>query len=270
MPRIRSVSPYSDFPHHPYREGYSVLPRLRKIPVADLFEHDSAADQAYLTEKRLAAQSQLVCFEHDFSCPLRRVVTRFLVDKYPKQISAEESLEGVCAQIQPDVVVHALDAGRDWLAFAHVCFPSGWRPEEKIGKPLSEIHQPVPGMDLSHSQQLVDTMVNHGPFERFVWSVVFEEQLNFHPDRPRAEFCAERPQLFVKIERQVTVGFPEQGGALFLLRQSLIPVRAIDLPALRNALVQMNSNERKYKGLGSSADEIISWLDSQIGLFRES
>lgn len=252
------------FPHHPYRNGYSVLPRMRKISIAEVFEHDSLVDEYYVHEKRRARQSQLVSAECDLSDELRLSATDFLIEHYPKELNSASSLEEIALQIQPDIVLHATDDHRDWMAFGHVCFPSGWRPEEKIGQPLAVIHRSVPGMDLSKSRKLVETIVHHGPFERFVWSVVFENKLNFHPDHDHAPFNALMPQLFVKIERQVTVGFPEQNGTLFLLRQSLLPEYEIDVVALRDAIAGMSAAERHYKGLAESADAIISHLDRSL------
>ncbi len=245
---------------HPYREGYSVLPRLSQISREKLFRYNEGLHQRSLREKRLAAISQTVHLEHNLRDSLRSAVGTFLLNEYPVALEPVTSLECVAEQMQEDVVIHALDGERDWMAYGHVCFPSGWRPEENIGRPLREIHIPVPGIDLANSRKLVETMVHHGPFERFVWSVVFDDQLNFHPDQPHSSFNPTDPVVFVKIERQVTIGFPEHHGALFLLSQSLIDTKDIDRPALVKSIQQMNTAELRYKGLNQCKPDLLKWL----------
>ncbi|MEW4487128.1 heme-dependent oxidative N-demethylase subunit alpha family protein [Thalassoglobus sp. JC818] len=247
---------------HPYRDGYSLLPKLRKISLDEVFLASEGSGDRYRREKQLAMEQQTHLVEENLSTELRTAVTEFLIERHPQLKGRTGPLEQLVTEIEEDIVIHSLDADRDWMSFGHVCFPSGWRPEEKIGRPLAEIHQPIPGMDLSNSRRLVETMVNHGPFERFVWSVVFEDELNFHPDRTRCDFDPVAPVVFVKVERQVTVGVPDSGGALFVLHQSLIPFDQIERGPLVAALRSMSPEQLEYKGLSGSAPKIIEWLTS--------
>ncbi|TWT52229.1 hypothetical protein KOR42_30970 [Thalassoglobus neptunius] len=247
---------------HPYRDGYSLLPKLRKISLDEVFLASEGSGDRYRREKQLAMEHQTYCVEEQLSPKLRDAVTSFLIEHHPRLKGRIGPLEQLVTEIEEDIVIHSLDAERDWMSFGHVCFPSGWRPEEKIGRPLAEIHEPIPGMDLSGSRRLVETMVHHGPFERFVWSVVFEDELNFHPDRKRCDFDSSSPVIFVKVERQVTVGFPDFGGALFGLHQSLIPFDQIERGPLVAALRSMSPEHLEYKGLSQSAPRVIEWLAS--------
>lgn len=240
-----------------------MLPRLRQLPHEELFRYDENFHRRSLREKRLAALSQTIHVEHNLRDSLRSAVRTFLFNNYPVKLEPVAVLDGIVEQMQEDVVIHALEDERDWMAYGHICFPSGWRPEEKIGRPLNEIHTPVPGMDLGNSRKLVETMVHHGPFERFVWSVVFDDRLNFHPDQLRSSFNLTDPIVFVKIERQVTIGFLEQQGALFLLSQSLIGPNQIDRLALAKAIQQMNATELRYKGLDQCKPDLLKWLEQQ-------
>lgn len=86
--------------------------------------------------------------------------------------------EKVCALKNEDFLIHRIDDQKDYLSSVHVCFPSHWYPEDKIGKSFNEIHQPVP-MNLKNSDKLVRAMVNGGIFERFVWSIVYEKNTIF-------------------------------------------------------------------------------------------
>ncbi|WP_417848644.1 heme-dependent oxidative N-demethylase subunit alpha family protein [Thalassoglobus sp.] len=246
---------------HPYRDGYSVLPRLRKIPREEIFRYEPSHFQRCLTEKKLARESQIFEVEQRLNDNLREAVRVFLLQEYPIPLNPAASLGEVVEQMQEDVVIHALEGEDDWMAYGHVCLPSSWRPEEKIGQHLRSLHTPIPGINLNNSSQLVETMVHHGPFERFIWSVVFDDRLNFHPDIPKTPFDVNKPTVYVKVERQVTVGFPEQFGGLFLLSESLLNEDEIDRPALANSIRKMNDAELEYKGLIDCAAELVNWLE---------
>ena len=62
------------------------------------------------------------------------------------------------------------------LAAASLCFPSSWSLEEKFGKPLQDIHTPVPGFgrgtrtaDIIH--RIFDNLAVAQPVERLNWSL---------------------------------------------------------------------------------------------------
>lgn len=247
---------------HPYLEGYSVLPKLRKIPLAEVFQYNQKYFQRCLAEKQSALKSQQVEVEERLHEPLRLAVYEFILNEYPIPLQPVETLAELAIQMQEDFVIHALDEKQDWMAYGHISLPSGWKPEVKVGEPLRDLHAPIPGMKLENSLQLVEAMVHSGPFERFIWSVVHEDKLNFHPDLPKQPFNPQRPVLFIKVERQVTVGFPDAGGALFLLHESLIPLEEIMIQALADAIRSMNSAEREYKGLQDCELGLLPWLEN--------
>lgn len=253
--------------YHAYREGYSVLPRLKKLE-GPIFVVDDAYDR-YVAEKAEAVARQTCFVEGGMTDELYDVLCDFIgrqsavaregLDASPVT-SPKARFVRLMMRIQEDVAVHRLDETTDWLACAHVCFPSSWRPEEKVGRPLAEIHVPVPGMRLQNSRKLAEAMVYAGPFERYVWGVIFEDRINGHPRFAKAKFDPAAPRVFVKIERQVTYGFPKFGAAAFVLRQHLIAEPAIDRPALVAALREMTPEQRAYKGLDGCFDELIAHL----------
>lgn len=249
--------------HHPYVAGYSVLPQLRKIEPQDVFE-TSSEELATLRElKQEAMRSQIWCVERDCTSRLKADVLLYFRDRYPFALPEFSTLDELAPSLAEDFVIHRYDpaAGRDWMAFGAVCFPSDWRPEEKVGRSFREIHAPVPGMELDRSRKLVETIVHSGPFERFVWSVLFEPRINWHPRVPRRRFAPTAPHAWVRVERQVTVGFPAHHAVLFLLKQSLIPEPEIDKPALARAIRGMTPAQRAYKGLDADYDAILAWLE---------
>ena len=106
----------------------------------------------------------------------------------------------------------------------------------------------------------MQTIIHGGPFERFVWSVIFEPRLNGHPRIPKRTFDPDHPVVFVKVERQITVGIPEHEAVLFLFKQSLIPEADIDKPALVRALNSMTLPQRRYKDMDGCFEELVAWL----------
>jgi hypothetical protein len=245
--------------HEVYKKGYSVLPQLSRITVDKVFEVTLKDQMQFLEAKREATKFQTTFAEHEMDDDIYETVCRFIVEQYPIRLNEPFTFSNIAMQIQEDIAIHRLSDDRDWLAATHICFPSGWNPVDKIGRPLSEIHAPIPGMNLSRSRKLVETMINHGPFERFVWSVVFDDRSNFHPRTPKKKFDPSNPCVFIKVERQLTVGFPKHNASLFVMRQHLIHDN-IDKPSLVKSLTSMTEDQRIYKGINDEFDDLISWL----------
>lgn len=100
-------------------------------------------------------------------------------------------------------------------------------------------------------------MTTKGPFERFVWSVVFDAGLlDYHPWWSKPFF--DPNNIFVKVERQVTVPLQGHRAALFVLRQYIIT--DVDRKALAAAVGAMTAEQLEYKGLDYCRDELIAAL----------
>lgn len=241
--------------YHPYKKGYSTLPDLRKIGPGEVWEVDEGESSLLMEEKRSIVESREAYWES--SCPreVLDAVASWVRFWHPWRPTGD--FQGVSLSVPEDLLIHRLSEGRDWLAAAHVCFPSGWRPQEKIGRTWEEIHRPVP-MDLASSSKMVRAMVSSGPFERFVWSVVHDRRYDHHPSRARSAWSP-GGLVLVKVERQVTVPFPELGCCLFILRQYL--VEDYDRESLARAIEGMNQEQREYKGL-VAPEPLLAWLRS--------
>lgn len=232
--------------NHPYIKGYSVLPNLNKFSGNPFVKNDYLIEQ-----KRLALQNQKVFFEHEIDQSIYEPICNYIACTANLSLNTFDKL---AVQLSEDVLIHRMSEKTDWLAACHVCFPSGWFPEEKIGKPLAEIHSPIPGMNLTNSFKLIQTIVNHGPFIRYVWSIVCEERINFHPSMPKSKFNG---TIFVKVEEQMTIGFPEIKSVLFILRQNLIYPNEIDYKSLYNACNGMTEEQKKYKNISCELFEFL-------------
>lgn len=238
---------------HPYQKGYSVLPQLEKLDQSP-FVRDENYDH-YIAEKKKACENQQVYLSNN-TFLLSRVLTRLqdIVKEHADWVKKPYTFSNIAMQLQEDIAVHSAFNGRDCLEATHICFPSSWRPEEKIGKPLSEIHASIPGINLDNSYKIAELASKQGPFQRFVWSPIFEDKINFHPDLPKAEFNPKKPFIKVKVEKQITYPLPELGCFLFILRQYIVdPI----LPDLYKACAGMTDEQKKYKGI---KDNFLQYL----------
>lgn len=238
--------------YHPYREGYSTLPGLRKITEEEVFERSQAESAAIMREKGEILETRRFFWESDCSPEIYREIASWVREWHPWHPTGD--FLGVSMRIPEDLLIHRVSGDRDWFAAASLCFPSQWDPGEKIGRSWEEIHRPVP-MDLGSSPKIVRAMVHSGPFERFVWSVVHDRRYDFHPGRPRSFFVCDSPLVFVKVERQVTVPFGD--FCLFVLRQYIL--EDYDRDALARAIEGMSPEQRKYKGL-EEPEGLLEWL----------
>jgi len=199
-------------------------------------------------------------------------------DGGPQYASA---LDALCCQLQEDLAVICRRGDcENWLAALHLCFPHHWAAEEKIGKDFAAVHAPVPGMQRtnSRSSDLVDAMIDRGPYVRFVWGLSTDERLNHHPVPPVGlepdelvewqgrGFDANKPRLFLRVERQVIWGLPKSHAALFTIRTYLTDAAQLrrDRPRrdkLCEALHSMSHESLRYKGIDRAAT--LHWLQHE-------
>jgi hypothetical protein len=237
---------------HIYKNGYSVLPNLKKLGKEPVFLNTDTFD--YLEEKKKAIKNQKCFLEFNINQKTYDVVCDFISSQTN---SNKSNFEEMAMLVQEDLVVHRIKENKDWMAACHICFPSGWLPEEKIGKCFQEIHSPIPGMNLNNSFNLARSMIYNGPFVRFVWSIVYERKVNSHPSLPYKNFDPSNPRIWIKVERQITYGFEEIESALFVIRQEIIEPEEIDYKSLYKSCSEMSPEHKKYKNI---SQELLDWL----------
>ena len=121
---------------------------------------------------------------------------------YPDEIIYADEIVNVAITLEDDLCM--LDIARDQrLIAACVCAASYWRPSDKIGKPLWDIHGPVQGMNVKIGdsiQRFIERAAQLQPFVRRNWFV--------HRDREPFHLLAEGDigvdvgDWFVRSERQ--------------------------------------------------------------------
>lgn len=176
--------------------------------------------------------------------------------------------------VQEDLAVVRTENGSDWVAYLHLCSPSHWAAEEKIGRSFFDTHMSVAGFEKVNAAApgLVDAMVNKGPFVRFVWAVESDDRLNHHPEPPPGWEADEwngrdfsKGQFWVRTERQVLQGLPEVGAALFTIRVNYLPQEfVLASEELRTTLIagieSMSPESLEYKGLTRGKSDLLRLL----------
>lgn len=186
--------------------------------------------------------------------------------------------EALCHQVQEDIAVCQLAGERDWLAAIHLSAPNHWAPADKIGKPFSAVHGPVPGMEkLNQSYfKMLLTAVQKGPFFRFAWGIATDSRLNHHPEAPagvdpafwqgRRVAAAPGEEICLRVERQTISGLPECDAFFFTIRTYFYPVYSLsaeEKKALLTAVEGMSAESLAYKGLTGAVDNLRACL-SQV------
>jgi hypothetical protein len=193
---------------------------------------------------------------------------RLTGDTVPLNRSPPHLLDAIACQVQEDLAIVSGENARHWLSAAHVCFPNGWAPHEKVGKSFAGFHEPVAGMEEMNRREshFADIMVNAAEgLVRFAWGVTFDDRLNHHPALPRTPFDPSNPRAFLRVERQTIWGFPQRGAALFTIRTYLYDCDDLRRdPMARDPLISalrsMSPASRTYKGLAEGFDDLVNWL----------
>lgn len=178
--------------------------------------------------------------------------------------SARDPFDALARALQEDFCVIARGPGSAGsAALIDVRFPTGWRPERLAGASFETLHGPVPGFGAAEqARSMVRSMVERGPFVRFVWTLTPEDQLDRHPDAPRTAGWSQPAGVWLRVERQLSVPLTAADAALFLIRvyhYALSELTAEQRACLLDALVCMPEDLRAYKGLPSAA-ELAPWF----------
>ena len=276
--------------YFPLRHGrYDVAPGLNRFGKdlgggkfdRYLFQRDRTFRR--FREAKLASRAEdLGKYVDTFDLALETLdaVNRFILDRlrveHPDSASnvdgaasAFDLFDHLACLVQEDLaIVSTGTGGGHWLSAVHVCLPNGWAPSEKMGRPFDVIHAPVAGMAEMNRRggEFVDIMIRATDgLVRFAWGVTFDDELNHHPDKPRARFDPANPRAFLRVERQTIWGFPARGASLFTIRTYLYDLADLRRdPSVRDPLIaalhSMSPESRAYKGLAEAFDPLLFWL----------
>lgn len=198
----------------------------------------------------------------------------------------------ICAAsllIQEDLILMRKSENGWRLVAGSLCFPSSWSLVEKFGKPLQEIHIPVPGFGPGTRPDLLiarmfDALQADQPLERYNWSIQSGDAL-YQPlsNVERDERATSRPSkfpdsnvaahAFIRVERQTLRKLPASKDILFTIRIHLDPLRVLARHPERKTLAatfaeQLSALDEKqldYKGMTADRDRLVVLLLGMAG-----
>ncbi len=236
----------------------------------------------WITRRLVAESPELFSLNEaaDHRLSLENRLTGAKIQLFPHEDAYVSPWDAISSQVQEDLAVQIRGSGpdQDRLVALHLCSPSHWAAEDKIGLNFRAIHAPIPGVEKMNrsAPQLVQAMVDKGPYVRFVWGFATDHRLNHHPIAPPGvdpvqwhgrAYAADRPEnpFSLRVERQVIWGLPELNASLFVIRVSFIEGSVIRSKPewcnlLIGALKSMSSESRVYKGLQGSMPQVLEWL----------
>ncbi|OJD26666.1 hypothetical protein ACJ73_01949 [Blastomyces percursus] len=120
------------------------------------------------------------------------------------------------------------------------CFPSGFDTREKLGKPLADIHEPVPGYKLKLEKSM-DRFFHKLPAGKYVkrvnWSVTVDAELfspfggiHAHKGEEITQLKLKEMDLdntFLRCERQTLFRLPQSGAMVFSFHTYRYPIQEI-------------------------------------------
>lgn len=239
-----------------------------KLDYPNYFLHDRESK----IFKALHTQDEI---HYDINYDLKKFISVQQVDPAPIDL-----LDALMLQVPEDIsILQRKPDKQDYLAYLNLCSPSHWSAQDKIGKSFFQVHVPVASADklLKASTNFVESMINRGPFVRFVWSFVTDTRLNHHPEAPpgwdektwkgRSFDISKESPFYFRVERQTVWGFPKIESSLFTIRLSFMTGKSIknnphQAKMLIGALQSMTPESRVYKGVDKCFDDLIHYLSS--------
>ena len=167
-------------------------------------------------------------------------------------------------------------AGRWHLEGAVLCFPSLWVLADKMGKPTSLVHEPVPYYAEELSKR-VDTFFDRLSPDKPVWRrnfSVWPTLLLWAPRLdpslcPSEQFVDGKPVSWLRSERQTLRRLPRTGAILFSIRVQTVPLSALALRPDRArdlaAWLRSEAGGTRRREMGATADPTLAWLDGAGG-----
>jgi hypothetical protein len=186
--------------------------------------------------------------------------------------------------VQEDLILMRRDDSGWRLAAGSLCFPSSWSLLEKFGRPLQEIHAPVPGFGPgTRPAELINRMfdgLQGQAVERFNWSIQADDAL-YHPlsNVERIDRATNRPSrfpdgdvnahAFIRVERQTLRKLPMSRDILFTIRIHLDPLavlarhpdRTTLAASFAEQLLALDEAQLDYKGMTADRDRLIGVLN---------
>lgn len=130
------------------------------------------------------------------------------------------------------------------------CFPSGFKPSERVGMLLEDIHKPVADNELlvKASPGITRVMCEQSSFRRYVWTVTNNPNLSNHPDTKINDIPNSMDDLYFRWETQTTARVDYQ-TSLFFVKVDVVPLKTVYNQKILDSINSMSKNILEYKNL---------------------
>jgi hypothetical protein len=180
-----------------------------------------------------------------------------------------EQLLALGRACEPDFVwMHPTADGQHRLVGGVVCFPSRWALGDKLGRTISDIHAPVPGLNELLAKPIEAFMARQRPGEVWVRENVnfaSDPNLNHHPARPHRPIdrSVTAADFWIRMEHQLLLKLPASGSILFAIRVEVVPLaEVLTDPAaaarLADVFATMTEPAAAYKGVAEARDVLVA------------
>jgi hypothetical protein len=171
--------------------------------------------------------------------------------------------DALASQLQEDIAVMQFDIqGNNRLCALHLCCPNHWGANQRVGESFYELHKAVPGLNeaISDADKLLNSIIQRGPYVRFVWGLSNSRELDMHPEKQLTRKALDmHKDLFVRVERQVLYGLPQVNALLFIIRTYFVAVN------------ELSKNERSalWQKIQSADDDLLAYKGIQRHDFQD-
>jgi hypothetical protein len=183
--------------------------------------------------------------------------------------------------VQEDLILMRRGENGWRLAAGSLCFPSSWSLREKFGRPLHEIHAPVPGFgggtrNADLISRMFDSLQGQAVL-RWNWSLQAGNDLYLpFSHQERVDRATNRPsrfstdeiaaQAFIRVERQTLRKLPVSGDILFTIRIHLDPLSVLEkhpdrqrlASSFADQLAALDEAQLDYKGLTADRERLVA------------
>ncbi|MBC2861114.1 DUF3445 domain-containing protein [Stappia sp. 28M-7] len=182
--------------------------------------------------------------------------------------------------VQEDLILMRASPQGYRLAAGALCFPSSWLLADKFARPMTAIHETVPGFNDGRMGPMVARIFDNLPVDRPSWRLnwslytgpalhrPFPKRIAADGTDPHRLARDEAGGLHVRVERQTLRRLPQSGDILFTIRIHHDPVAAFARHplggqlalGLRRQLLELDTAQTAYKGLTADRDAIAEGL----------
>lgn len=224
------------------------LPGVMPMRYADWLQVDDAyaAQMAYKADLMMNRRATVTCMQ-DGCLPAAQELLEVALANRPAEFSGARAItcpdgrkvdpnlqapfDTLAVLFQEDFVILQKQDDAHILTAALLCFPASWSLSEKFGRPLTEIHDPVPDYDAGVArsvERMFSAIRVDQPLTRSNALVYADPDLH-HPHRGSDRLREQGQTGYIRSERQCMVRLPRTGAVVFSIHTYL--VRAADLTA---------------------------------------